>query len=89
MSSIMCSNQVIHKLTRRQQCVSSRARQAIGLGNRPELEVKEGDSADFVVFGIPRGASKFGFRHRTSIQELVYDACRERQTIFQGSIANS
>ena len=69
-----------------QQCVSTGARAAIGLGTRVDLELVEGDAADFAVFGSAGGVEKHGFRYRTSVQELVFDACRERVTVFGGRV---
>lgn len=51
------------------ECVSSRARAAIGLGcGRKDGEVREGDEADVLVFGAGKG----GWRTRRSVSEVVY-----------------
>jgi len=63
--------------------VSTRAKAAIGLDIHRDLELKEGDPADLVVFG---SAGERGFRHRRTIQEVVYDPGSERVTIFGGRI---
>ncbi|RDW88151.1 hypothetical protein BP6252_00183 [Coleophoma cylindrospora] len=63
------------------QCVSTRAKSAIGLGS-PDVELQAGQSADFVVFGNATGTESF--RRRNSTKDLVYDAGHERVTVFRG-----
>ncbi|KAF7868304.1 hypothetical protein EAF04_004836 [Stromatinia cepivora] len=63
------------------ECVSTRARAAIGLDIMRNLRMEMGSPASFVIFGT-NGAQNF--RARKSIQELVYDAGVERTTIFEG-----
>ncbi len=70
------------------ECVSNRAKAAIGYP-RHELELKEGDYADFVLFG----ARKLGdenylgkTRGRNTIQEIVYDPPSERRTVYRGCL---
>ncbi|KAJ8071072.1 hypothetical protein OCU04_001417 [Sclerotinia nivalis] len=63
------------------ECVSTRARAAIGLDIMRNLGMEMGSPASFVIFGT-NGPQNF--RARKSIQELVYDAGVERTTIFEG-----
>lgn len=66
------------------ECVSTRAKKAIGLSEdgRTDLEVREGDRADFVVFGTEREE----WRTRKTITEAVYlyDHVRGREAYFAG-----
>jgi hypothetical protein len=66
-----------------QQCVSSRARVAIGLGPKTDVELKEGDPADLVAFGTGNGTYSIGFRQRRTTAELVYDSCHERMMCLE------
>lgn len=50
------------------ECVSSRARRAIGLGERNSLEVNDGDDADLVLFAAGDG----DWTTRRSASEVVY-----------------
>jgi hypothetical protein len=70
------------------QCVSSRAKLAIGLSPKMScgLEIQVGDRADFVLFGSQRESKSF--RSRKTIQELVYDAGNDRVTIFHGNVVS-
>ena len=73
---------------RKQQCVTSRARNAIGLGFSPssDLAVAVGDPADLIVFGSESTTSTRSFRARTTTQSVVNDAGQDRTTIFRGRI---
>ncbi|RFU33390.1 hypothetical protein B7463_g2969, partial [Scytalidium lignicola] len=75
------------------QCVSSRAKAAIGV-EHPTQDVelfKSGAPANFVLFD-KFGDDKMGasgtrsFRERKSIQELVTDAGHDRMTVFNGQV---
>ncbi|ESZ96209.1 hypothetical protein SBOR_3367 [Sclerotinia borealis F-4128] len=68
------------------ECVSTRARVAIGLGRESSLKLEVGDPACFVIFG-KNGPQNF--RARKSIHELVYDSGVERTTIFEGKEVSS
>ncbi|KAF7940319.1 uncharacterized protein EAE98_000446 [Botrytis deweyae] len=68
------------------ECVSTRARAAIGLDITRSLKLEVGAPASFIIFG-KNGARDF--RARKSIQELVYDAGVERTTIFEGKEVSS
>ncbi|KAG9233418.1 hypothetical protein BJ875DRAFT_464164 [Amylocarpus encephaloides] len=72
------------------QCVTSRARYAIGLNFSlsDDMSLAAGDPADFVVFGNESSTGSRSFRARTSTQELVNDAGHERTTIFQGRVVS-
>ncbi|KAK3060569.1 hypothetical protein LTS18_008243 [Coniosporium uncinatum] len=63
------------------ECVSSRAREAIGLP-ATSLSLKVGEPADFVIFekGVP------AWRGRKAITEVVYDPPPGRTTIYRGSV---
>jgi cytosine/adenosine deaminase-related metal-dependent hydrolase len=66
-------------LTVLEECVSSRAKASIGVGEAaPELV--PGALADFVIF------PQLGWRTRKSIAEAVYDPGFGRQTIFKGRL---
>jgi cytosine/adenosine deaminase-related metal-dependent hydrolase len=67
------------------ECVSTRAREAIGLGRgdkRVDTEIREGDSADLLLFG----SEKRAWRTRTEVSEAVYlyDSCKGRSAISGG-----
>lgn len=61
------------------ECVSSRAKAAIGLG-MATLDFNVGEPADFVLF------DNEGWRGRKSISEAVYDQNCNRQTIYNGRL---
>jgi len=72
------------------ECVSTRARAAIGLGRVQEgvdvgLEVKKGDR-DLLLFG----AEKEEWRTRKSVAEAVYlyDHCPDRRVIHEGKLVS-
>jgi cytosine/adenosine deaminase-related metal-dependent hydrolase len=64
-----------------QECVSSRAKAAIGL-KAASLNIKVGDPADFVLFG----KEDTEWRTRRSITQVVYDAGDGRMTIYNGRL---
>jgi len=66
------------------ECVSSRAREAIGL-TATSLDVRAGEPADFVIFD--RGDPVW--RGRKAITEVVYDPPPGRRTIYHGSVVSS
>lgn len=74
-----------------QQCISSRAKRAIGIGRFMSLdtELTVGDAADFVLFGNQPVSGSRTFRWRKTAQELVYDAGHNRTTIFMGEVVSS
>ncbi|KAF2812639.1 cytosine deaminase protein-like protein [Mytilinidion resinicola] len=63
------------------ECVSSRAKAVIGVPST-SLDLAVGDPADFVLFD----RLDIGWRCRTTITEVVYDAGPHRQTIWQGKL---
>jgi hypothetical protein len=71
-----------------QECVSSRAKVAIGLGLKTDLELKEGETADLVAFGTTDSNQDKGFRVRRTTSVLVYDPCHERTTVFGGGVVS-
>ena len=67
------------------ECVSTRAREAIGLGRgdkRIDTEIREGDDADLLLFG----SEKHAWRTRREVGEAVYlyDSCKGRSAISGG-----
>ena len=69
------------------QCVSSRAKEAIGFLGSSAIE--EGGRADFVLLGsVQRDPEMVASapRRRKTIQEILYDPPRERKTIFKGRL---
>jgi hypothetical protein len=75
------------------ECVSARARKAIGFGRvdgenakdaRTDAELREGDKADLVIFG----SEKDSWRTRRSVSEAVYlyDHCQGRKAVFEGFV---
>ena len=67
------------------ECVSTRAREAIGLGRgdgRVDTEVREGDEADLVLFA----SEKCAWRTRREVSEAVYlyDHCKGRSVVSGG-----
>ncbi|TVY75590.1 Cytosine deaminase [Lachnellula suecica] len=63
------------------ECVSSRAKTAIGVRSFP---LEEGSPGDFVVFHTGNES----FRSRKSVQELLYDPPHDRTTIFNGRVVS-
>jgi hypothetical protein len=59
---------------------------AIGLGRKTDLELREGDIANLVAFGMTGNSRDRGFRQRRTTTELVYDPCHERTTVFGGVV---
>ncbi|KAG9241224.1 hypothetical protein BJ878DRAFT_521759 [Calycina marina] len=74
------------------QCVSGRAKMAIGVlpwdESSSKLELKVGNRADFVAFGRKSGGGVDSIRARKSIQNVVNDAGHERETIYVGTITS-
>jgi len=66
------------------ECVSTRAKQAIGLGST-SMNMRVGDRADFVLIGSSE-KSRLG---RKTISEVVYYAGRYRKTIYQATLLPS
>lgn len=73
----------------KQQCVTSRARDAIGIGlsfsPANDFTLAVGSPADLVVFG---NRSTTSFRARKTTQAVVNDAGQERKSIFQGKVVS-
>lgn len=73
------------------ECVSTKAKAAIG-GATSELGLKEGDYADFVLFGAKKAGDETYLgkpRGRNTIQEIIYDPPRERRTVYRGCLIAS
>jgi hypothetical protein len=77
------------------ECVSTRARKAIGFGRvdgedckdaRVGTEVREGDKADLVMFR----SETSGWRTRRSVSEAVYlyDHCQGRKAMLEGCLVD-
>jgi len=67
------------------ECVSTRAREAVGLGRgdgRVDCEIREGDEADLLLFG----SEKHDWHTRREVSEAVYlyDRCKGRRVICGG-----
>ena len=67
------------------ECISTRAKAAIGSGERCTLEVREGDKADLVL--VSTNAYEGG-RPRRTLQELVYDPPKERRVMRMGHMVH-
>lgn len=65
------------------ECVSGRAKQAIGHTSRP---FSIGEPADFVLFNMVGSEDCLlsSQRGRSTLQEVLYDPPKERKTIFKG-----
>ncbi|MCJ1432349.1 hypothetical protein MMC27_001705 [Xylographa pallens] len=63
------------------ECVSTRAREAIGFGGG-SVEVREGEGADLVVYGREGGGG--WERRRRTVREVVGDAGRHRMVVKGG-----
>ena len=63
------------------ECISTRAKAAIGRGNRNALKTEEGDEADFVLLNTD---AHQGGRPKGTLQEMIYDPPRERSIIRRG-----
>ncbi|KAH8656993.1 hypothetical protein BGZ60DRAFT_494139 [Tricladium varicosporioides] len=70
------------------ECVSTRAKSAIGIWPKSSDLVSEGSTADFVVFSnkLPSGISKA--RPRMTVQDIIYDAGQGRLTVYQGKVVS-
>ena len=74
------------------ECVSTRARRAIGMekreweGDKTSVQIKVGDPADLVLFGT----EKEEWRTRKNVAEAVYlyDRCRGRRAFLGGVLTN-
>ncbi|KAL8848620.1 MAG: hypothetical protein Q9221_006394 [Calogaya cf. arnoldii] len=67
------------------QCISTRAKTAIGCGNLNALKVEEGHEADFVLLSTN---AYDGGRSRASLQEMIYGPPSGRSTLRSGYIAH-
>ncbi|KAL8708326.1 MAG: hypothetical protein Q9220_006801 [cf. Caloplaca sp. 1 TL-2023] len=65
------------------ECVSARAKVAIGCGRYPTADIQEGVEADFALYDNP---GRKGTRGRRTLQELVYDPPRTRRTLRHGHL---
>lgn len=74
-----------HTLIVPQECISTRAKAAIGY-RTANLELKDGDPTDLVLFGKESGDTDTDVRKRKTIQEVVYDASPNRLTIKSGVV---
>jgi len=66
------------------ECVSTRAKQATGLGSA-ELEIRVGGQADFVLVGSHEKSRS----ERRAIWEVIYDPGPHRKTIYKGVLLGS
>lgn len=67
------------------ECVSSRAKEAIGY---PEQRIEVGKEANFVLFDVGGRENERLSRQRgrKTLQEIVHDPPKERQTVFKGRL---
>ncbi|KAI4228416.1 MAG: hypothetical protein L6R40_008145, partial [Gallowayella cf. fulva] len=65
------------------ECVSTRAKAAIGCGDGCSLEVEVGDKADFVLI---QAKNHRGGRRRHTLQDLIYGPPQERKTLRAGHL---
>lgn len=72
------------------QCVSTRAKAAIGLTPPSQLETgfRVGDPADFVVFQNTDNENGDWVPGRKTVQDVVYDAGHKRTTFFGGHVVS-
>ena len=70
------------------ECVSGRAKQAIGHTSRP---FSMGEPADFVLFDMAGSEDCLlsSQRGRNTLQEVLYDPPKERKTIFKGHMIST
>jgi hypothetical protein len=92
------------ELNDQQQCVSTRAKHAIGLDFSPpnqnnrdqnsdssisnDTALAMGAPADFIVISNNPTTSSGSFRARTSTQSIVNDAGQNRTTVYRGHITS-
>ena len=69
------------------ECISTRARKAIGFPSQP---IAVGEDANFVLFDVGGDEEQSTKRRgRRTLQEIVYDPPRERRTMYKGRIITS
>ena len=68
------------------ECVSTRAKAAIGCGDGTVVEGADCQSADFVMF---ESEGYSGGRGRKTLQEIVYDPPVRRKVLYQGCVVDS
>ncbi|KAL8825681.1 MAG: hypothetical protein Q9170_007700 [Blastenia crenularia] len=67
------------------ECISTRAKEAIGRGTGAAGEIREGQTADVVVFELGRCG---GGRERRTLPEIVYNPPRLRRILHKGRIVS-
>ncbi|KAL8640656.1 MAG: hypothetical protein Q9228_002444 [Teloschistes exilis] len=65
------------------ECVSRRAKAAIGCGDGKNLEMHEGGEADLIIFDVGTSGRRRG---RRTLQELVYDPPERRIVTHEGNV---
>jgi hypothetical protein len=72
------------------QCVSGRAKVAIGVTSAVSFEnqLEMGEPGDFVVFGKATPTASSSFRSRKTTREIIYDPPQERTTIYKGRMVS-
>lgn len=70
------------------ECISSRAKEAIGLGSKNGIQV--GGRADMIIYQPKRkeNARLSKQRNRLGLEDLVYDPPKDRQVIFEGRLVD-
>ncbi|KAI4198302.1 MAG: hypothetical protein LQ350_005385 [Teloschistes chrysophthalmus] len=65
------------------ECVSQRAKAAIGCGDGENLGIHEGGEADLIIFDVGNSGRRRG---RRTLQELVYDPPERRIVMHEGNV---
>ena len=76
------TKQAMHTLY---ECVSARAKLAIGCGSRIDLGLSEGDKANLVLFEAQKLKSG---RQRETPQQIVCDPPAKRSVVFEGRLVS-
>jgi len=73
-------------LTIVQECISSRAKAAIGVQELSDSPIDVGKSGNMILFGPEKHVAMRSFREKKSIAELVYDGGRfeKREVFYKG-----
>ncbi|KAI4257279.1 MAG: hypothetical protein LQ352_001691 [Teloschistes flavicans] len=63
------------------ECVSTRAKAAIGCGHRKDLEIQEGGEVDWIIYDVGKSGRRRG---RRNLHEIVYDPPKARKIMYKG-----
>ncbi|KAL8712725.1 MAG: hypothetical protein Q9225_006885 [Loekoesia sp. 1 TL-2023] len=67
------------------ESVSTRAKQAIGCGDRTAIEIVDGQKTDFVIFDTKGYSGGLG---RRTLQEIIYDPPKKRKVVRKGHLVS-